>query len=68
MNLSKNDVEYTYSSNENSFNEDHSFQSIEHNYINYWEKKYEFLLVLIDIKKEKKNIFMIHQKLSYLNK
>ncbi len=39
MNLPKSGVEYRYSSNENSFNEDRSFQSTERNYINYRQKK-----------------------------
>ncbi|CAF4816051.1 unnamed protein product, partial [Rotaria sp. Silwood2] len=32
-------VEYTYSSDENAFNEDRSFESSEHNYINYRQEK-----------------------------
>ncbi len=39
MNLPKSGVSYTYSSGENSFNEDRSFESSEHNYINYRQKK-----------------------------
>ncbi|CAF4124261.1 unnamed protein product [Rotaria sp. Silwood2] len=39
MNLSKSGVSYTYSSGENSFYEDRSFESSEHNYINYRQKK-----------------------------
>ncbi|CAF3817202.1 unnamed protein product [Rotaria sordida] len=39
MNLPKNSVSYTYSSGENAFNEDHSFESSEHNYVNYQQKK-----------------------------
>ncbi|CAF2918803.1 unnamed protein product [Rotaria sp. Silwood2] len=39
MNSLKSVVPYTYSSGENSFNEDRSFESREHNYINYRQKK-----------------------------
>ncbi|CAF1012282.1 unnamed protein product [Rotaria sordida] len=39
MNLPKSGASYTYSSGENSFNEDRSFESSEHNYINYRQKK-----------------------------
>jgi hypothetical protein len=39
VNLPKSGVSYTYSSGENSFNEDRSFESREHNYINYRQKK-----------------------------
>ena len=39
MNLPKSGVAYTYSSGENSFSEDRSFESSEHNYINYRQKK-----------------------------
>ncbi len=39
MNLHWSSVEYTYSSGENSFYEDRSFESHEHYYINYWQKK-----------------------------
>jgi hypothetical protein len=39
MNLPKSGVSYTYSSGENSFNEDRSFESSKHNYINYRQKK-----------------------------
>jgi hypothetical protein len=35
MNLPKSSVSYTYSFDENAFNEDRSFESSEHNYINY---------------------------------
>jgi hypothetical protein len=39
MNLPKSGVSYTYSSSENSFHEDRSFESSEHHYINYRQKK-----------------------------
>ncbi|CAM4767546.1 unnamed protein product [Rotaria magnacalcarata] len=39
MNLPKSGVSYTYSSGENSFSEDRSFDSSEQNYINYRQKK-----------------------------
>jgi hypothetical protein len=39
MNLPKSGASYTYSSGENSFDEDRSFESSEHNYINYRQKK-----------------------------
>jgi hypothetical protein len=39
MNLPKSGVSYTYSSGENSFHEDRSFESSEHHYINYRQKK-----------------------------
>jgi ribosome biogenesis GTPase A len=39
MNLPKSGVSYTYSSGENSFTEDQSFESNENNYINYRQKK-----------------------------
>ncbi|CAF0711988.1 unnamed protein product [Adineta steineri] len=39
MNLPKSGASYTYSSGKNSFDEDRSFESSEHNYINYRQKK-----------------------------
>ncbi|UJR29207.1 hypothetical protein I4U23_010421 [Adineta vaga] len=39
MNLPKSGASYTYSSGTDSFNEDRSFESSEHNYINYRQKK-----------------------------
>ncbi len=39
MNLPKSGVSYTFSSGENAFQEDRSFESSEHNYINYRQKK-----------------------------
>jgi hypothetical protein len=39
MNLPSSGASYTYSSGENSFDEDRSFESNEHNYINYRQKK-----------------------------
>ena len=38
-NLPKSGASYTYSSGEDSFTEDRSFESREHNYINYRQKK-----------------------------
>ncbi|CAF4410731.1 unnamed protein product [Rotaria sp. Silwood2] len=39
MNLPKNSVSYIYSSGENAFNENHSFELSEHNYVNYQQQK-----------------------------
>ena len=39
MNLPKSGASYTYSSGENAFSEDRSFDSSESNYINYRQKK-----------------------------
>lgn len=39
MNLPKSGASYTYSSGENTFGEDRSFDSSESNYINYRQKK-----------------------------
>lgn len=39
MNLPKSGASYTYSSGRDSFDEDRSFLSREHNYINYRQKK-----------------------------
>lgn len=39
MNLPKSGASYTYSSGEDSFKEDRSFESSEHNYVNYRQKK-----------------------------
>ncbi len=39
MNLPKSGSSYRYSSGENSLQEDRSFESSEHNYINYRQKK-----------------------------
>jgi hypothetical protein len=39
MNLPRSGVSYTNSSDESSFYEDCSFESREHNYINYRQKK-----------------------------
>jgi hypothetical protein len=39
VNLPKSGLSYTYSSGDDAFAEDHSFESKEHSYVNYRQKK-----------------------------